>query len=106
MFKASVRRLFLQSLRQTAHFREGLETTTGCLQRLKFYSTQTPVKDASGTAVSEKEAEETRIKKKLPSSNTPFIRELFLGRFTKVMGFSFSYEYISVPRILSHIMFK
>ena len=86
MFKASVRRLFLQSLRQTAHFREGLETTTGCLQRLKFYSTQTPVKDASGTAVSEKEAEETRIKKKLPSSNnTPFIRELFLGRFTKVI---------------------
>lgn len=83
MLRASVQRLFSQQIRQTVYLRECLDTTA-FPNTLKLYSTQTAVKDKPGTEVSEKEAEETRIGKRRPLENAPFIRELFLGRFAKV----------------------
>lgn len=83
MLRASVLRLFSQPIRQTVYLRECLDTTA-FPNTLKLYSTQTAVKEQPGTTVSEKEAEETRIGKRRPLENAPFIRELFLGRFAKV----------------------
>lgn len=84
MLRASVLRLFSQPIRQTVYLRECLDTTA-FPNTLKLYSTQTAVKEQPGTTVSEKEAEETRIGKRRPLENAPFIRELFLGRFAKEM---------------------
>lgn len=86
MLRMSMRRLLTQSLRQTCLYGEC--KGTAYLPRVpKFYSSQAVAKESSQSDVAEKETEETRIKKSKPMTNTPFIRELFLGRFAKVSVF-------------------
>lgn len=109
MLRASVRRLFSQPIRQTVYLRECLDTTA-FPYTLRLYSTQTAVKDKPGTAVSEKEAEETRIGIRRPLENVPFIRELFLGRFAKVNAKKVSfyiYTFWIIPELYDiHVYYR
>ncbi|XP_062606402.1 complex I assembly factor ACAD9, mitochondrial-like isoform X2 [Saccostrea cucullata] len=81
MLRIPVQRIFANSLRITI-FRDCKDPSV-CPKVLRCYSTQAVTKEDSNAAVTEKQTEETRIKKSRPLTNTPFIRELFLGRFAK-----------------------